>query len=318
MEMKNILIVCTFTLLVAVLLSNQANAATYSMDVIEDGNPGGWTASLKTFDETFVLDSGQIFTVDIWMTNAPGEATAGGFWLDFTGSTDSVDYVSTQRYNNDDLPGPWQKEGVVVNEPAGAGTLMVIVPQLGGAQPDGDGDLIIARVIFEYLDAGNAHITIRTVPETETWGPNPPWDDDEIEPSTLIISPGSSPGSTTSILTDTTSSSTPSSSTTSSSTPSSSTTSSTVHPSTTSMHSTSSTTVPSLLPPVCVVEEIYGKDSEEVEVLRHFRDTILSKTQSGKEIIKFYYEWNPRVVNALKDDAKLKGNMRQMIDQILL
>ena len=304
--MKKLSIVCTFALLVVILLPNKSNAATYSMDVIEDGNPGGWTASLKTFDETFVVDSGQTLTIDIWITGAPGEATAGGFWLDFTGSTDSVDYVSTQRYNNDDLPGPWQKEGVVVNEPAGAGTLMVIVPQLGGAQPDGDGDLIIARVIFEYLDAGNAHITIRTIPETATWGPDPPWDDDEIEPTTLIISPGSSPGSTTSVFTDTTS------------TLSSSTTSSTMLPSTTSMHSTSSTTVSSLLPPICVVEEIYGKDSEEVEVLRHFRDTILSKTQSGKEIIKLYYEWNPRVVNALKDDEKLKGNVRQMIDQILL
>ena len=308
MEMKNILIVYTFVLLVVILLPNKANAATYSMDVIEDGNPGGWTASLKTFDETFVLDSGQIFTIDIWMTDAPGEATAGGFWLDFTGSTDSVDYVSTQRYNNDNLPGPWQKEGVIVNEPDGAGTLMVIVPQLGGAQPDGDGDLIIARVIFEYLDAGNAHITIRTIPETATWGPNPPWDDDEIEPATLIISSGASPGSTTSIFTDTTSSSTPSSSTTSS----------TMLPSTTSMHSTSSTTVSSLLPPICVAEEIYGKDSEEVEVLRHFRDTTLSKTQSGKEITKLYYEWNLRVVNALKDDEKLKESVRQMIDQILL
>jgi len=50
-----------------------------------------------------------------------------------------------------------------------------------------------------------------------------------------------------------------------------------------------STRIKSPLP--CVAETIYGEDSVEVEVLRHVRDNILTKTPKGREIIKLYYQY---------------------------
>jgi len=71
------------------------------------------------------------------------------------------------------------------------------------------------------------------------------------------------------------------------------------------------------LSPGCPVEEIYGEYGEKIERLRHFRDTILSKTHEGQELIKLYYQWSPVLVKAMKEDKALKGQMKTLIDGIL-
>ena len=309
--MKKLSILCVLLSVLGFTVSTPF-AATYQIDILEPGNPGGWTESLKTFDTEFTTTP-QTLEMDIWITDAPGSATAGGFWLDFSGSTDKISYISAGRYLDNGAEagtGPWASGGgIIANEPDGPGTLLLKVIQFASAVPDADGDIIIAKVVVEYTAPGTAEIMVKTTTSSTLWGPaDNGWDDDEIEPATIILSSSSSPGSTTtSIFIDTTSSSTPSTSTTPS----------TMLSSTTSIHSTSSTTSSSLLP-ICVVEEIYGEDSEKVEILRHFRDTTLNKTQSGKEIIKLYYEWNPRMIKALKEDKILRGQVMQMMDQVLL
>ncbi len=40
---------------------------------------------------------------------------------------------------------------------------------------------------------------------------------------------------------------------------------------------------------VCPAELIYGKNSQEIEQLRHFRDNVLSKIPQGRAIINLYY-----------------------------
>ena len=63
--------------------------------------------------------------------------------------------------------------------------------------------------------------------------------------------------------------------------------------------------------------QIYGENSEEVQVLRNFRDDVLSQTPEGREIIKLYYEWGPIIVKAMGEDEEFKEEMKEMIDKIL-
>ena len=67
----------------------------------------------------------------------------------------------------------------------------------------------------------------------------------------------------------------------------------------------------------CVPEAIYGEYSEEVELLRNFRDNVLSKTPAGQEIIKLYYQWSPAIVKAMENDEEFKEDMKDMIDGVL-
>ena len=178
-------------LLFLLAVATPAIAVNYYTDVLEAGNPGGWTESEKTFDEESTIFPGDQFEVDIWIHAGPGEAASGGFWIDFAGSTDKVAYVQAERYNKyyneGELPGPWSPGGVIVNEPLGAGTLLVQVINLGGAEPDVYGDIIIAKVTFQCIAQGDVQITVVTYPEIHFWATIPPWDDSVILPAILTI-----------------------------------------------------------------------------------------------------------------------------------
>jgi hypothetical protein len=68
----------------------------------------------------------------------------------------------------------------------------------------------------------------------------------------------------------------------------------------------------------CITKEIYGEYSEETEILKSFRDNILSTTPEGQELIRLYYEWSPAIVKAMEQDEKFKEQVKGMIDRILL
>ena len=67
----------------------------------------------------------------------------------------------------------------------------------------------------------------------------------------------------------------------------------------------------------CPILEIYGEHSEETELLRNFRDSILSKTSEGQEIIKLYYQWSPAIVKAMGADEAFKKEVKEMIEGVL-
>lgn len=70
-------------------------------------------------------------------------------------------------------------------------------------------------------------------------------------------------------------------------------------------------------PQPCPVETIYGEGSDEVQLLRHFRDTRLSKTPEGQELIKVYYEFSPVIVEAMKEDKQLGKDIKEMLDKMI-
>ena len=127
------------------------------------------------------------------------------------------------------------------------------------------------------------------------------------------------PTTTTSIINTTTVNST------STTTTISVTTTTTVQPTTTTTPGTSTTTAPGTStttstkqkPKPCPAEEIYGEDSEETELLREYRDNVLSKTPDGQEFIKNYYKFSSTVSKLLESRPVLKDKAKMIIDSML-
>ncbi len=67
----------------------------------------------------------------------------------------------------------------------------------------------------------------------------------------------------------------------------------------------------------CLSEEIYGENSEEVELLRYSRDSVLIQTPVGQEIIRLYYQWSPVIVKAMEKDGQFRQEVKEIIDAIL-
>ena len=67
----------------------------------------------------------------------------------------------------------------------------------------------------------------------------------------------------------------------------------------------------------CVSEEIYGDHSDETELLRKFRDDVLSKTPAGQEIISLYYQWSPTIVKAMREDKRFTATVKTLLDGVL-
>jgi hypothetical protein len=68
---------------------------------------------------------------------------------------------------------------------------------------------------------------------------------------------------------------------------------------------------------LCLIEHVYGSSADEAALLRSFRDTVLSKTPEGRELIKLYYQWSPLIVRALEEDDAFKAATTAMIDGVV-
>ena len=88
----------------------------------------------------------------------------------------------------------------------------------------------------------------------------------------------------------------------------------TTSPSTTSSVGSSTTTINGWN---CPSELICGEDSKEIQLLRHIRDNVLTRSPLGQDIIKLYYQWNPIIVEMMEEDEAFKEEVKEMIDGIL-
>ena len=68
---------------------------------------------------------------------------------------------------------------------------------------------------------------------------------------------------------------------------------------------------------LCVAESIYGENSEQTELLRKYRDNVLSKTPEGQETIKTYYKISPTINKLLEQMPLLKNKAKAYIDSML-
>ena len=257
--MKKFALLCVLVLLIA-RMTNPAFGVEYGADFLETGNPGGWSESLKTFDEAWTVSPGRQVNVDIWIKDLPEELITAGFQMEYD---PSLVTVSGCDVYDGSLPGPWDGDmTTVVANPSGPGTYLVIVGNLGCVQPDAGGDIPIARIRFQGASPGEAAVTFRPVEGFDTIVGNigTVYDSQIVLKSISIsISEGGQ----------------------------------------------------------CVSEAIYGEYAEETELLRYFRDSVLSRTGEGQELIKLYYYWSPVMVSLMRMDTHFKEEVKAMMDSVL-
>jgi len=99
------------------------------------------------------------------------------------------------------------------------------------------------------------------------------------------------------------------------------TTTTTVPSTTTTVPPTTTTTMPGTTTTtidedddLCLAELLYGKDEDETNLLRAYRDSVLSTTPEGQDIIRMYYEWSPGIRDWVKQDEQLRKDMRTVFD----
>jgi hypothetical protein len=182
--MKRLLVV--FVVVFSLMVS-PCFAIEYCKDFLESGNPGGWSESSKTFDDEWTMKVGDEVKLDIWINDVPLSLLSGGFWIEYDPSRVSI--VSVDAYDGYVFPGPWEVAFTsIIPEPSGPGTYMVLVgPPLMPASPDGDGDIIIAKVIFRCESEGDATITISTIPGLDTFVGDTTVFDGDITENNVVI-----------------------------------------------------------------------------------------------------------------------------------
>jgi len=67
----------------------------------------------------------------------------------------------------------------------------------------------------------------------------------------------------------------------------------------------------------CVAKTLYGEGSEETELLREYRDKVLSKSATGRQMIKTYYELSPAVSEVLQKNDIARTNARKVLDTFM-
>ena len=68
---------------------------------------------------------------------------------------------------------------------------------------------------------------------------------------------------------------------------------------------------------LCPAVQLYGEGSQEVMLLRDFRDRVLSTSPAGRELIRLYYALSPTIVKAMELDEGFKDTAQQMVARAL-
>jgi hypothetical protein len=95
------------------------------------------------------------------------------------------------------------------------------------------------------------------------------------------------------------------------------TTTTSIPTTTSTLSGTTSALTTTLIPPFCIIEQLYGKHAEETELLRYMRDNILTKTDEGQELIRIYYQWSTLLAKNLPDDRIFREDLKRFIDEII-
>jgi hypothetical protein len=59
------------------------------------------------------------------------------------------------------------------------------------------------------------------------------------------------------------------------------------------------------------------KDQAKLDILRTYRDEVLSKTPEGRSLINLYYELSPALAQAIEQDEEFKQEIRGIIESII-
>jgi cell wall-associated protease len=62
---------------------------------------------------------------------------------------------------------------------------------------------------------------------------------------------------------------------------------------------------------------LLGNKDPRLETLRRFRDEVLSKTSSGKKLIRLYYGYSDIIVEILAANPALKNHAKELLEQVI-
>jgi rhodanese-related sulfurtransferase len=68
----------------------------------------------------------------------------------------------------------------------------------------------------------------------------------------------------------------------------------------------------------CPAVALYGEQSEEVRMLREFRDRVLSRTADRRRAIKLYYLISPALTTLIEQNPGARTALKRMLDSLLL
>ena len=141
-------------------------APSYRVDVLEQENPGGWEESLKTFDDEWTTPQSETVEADIWLHDVTQELLTAGFWIEYNPEQVSIETVNL--YDGSTFTGPWDPGFTnILPEADGPGTFFVACGQFSCVDPKGD-DVILGRILLQYLSTNDSTLTIQTVPGFDT------------------------------------------------------------------------------------------------------------------------------------------------------
>lgn len=67
----------------------------------------------------------------------------------------------------------------------------------------------------------------------------------------------------------------------------------------------------------CLAEKILQDDEKSLDILREYRDKILSKTEKGEMLVELYYEYSPILIKLIEDKPELKAQLKQKIKTLI-
>jgi hypothetical protein len=65
----------------------------------------------------------------------------------------------------------------------------------------------------------------------------------------------------------------------------------------------------------CFFEHLYGTHSENAQLLRCLRDSLLVKSKEGREIIRLYNQYNTLVISVMKEDPDFKNQVKNILNE---
>ena len=162
------------------VMSSPNSAAGYDFmfhaDFLESVNPGGWSYSLKTFEDEYILNVGSTVEFDIWVHDVPlyEGILSAALWIEYNPS--EITIISVDVYDGvHGPPGPWDPGFTnIVTDPYYTDAYAVYTAAFYPcALPDSDEDLIIAKVSLYSSAPGDTSITFKHIPgtfEPTLWG----------------------------------------------------------------------------------------------------------------------------------------------------
>ena len=339
--MKKLSIMCALVWVVS-LTAGSVFAVQYCKDYLEDGNPGGWTESSKTFEEGISLKVNDAVLVDVWINDLrpdvngqPDWVISGAFEASWSSNVTVVNVTPYDKENG----GPWDPDMTNVDFTVGSNAVNVIVGQLACVPQDAGGDVLLAKIEIKKVGEGTGTITFIPIPgfnafvscvDSHTYDPeisansftingggcetNGDCDDGLYCNGDEICAEGICQGGTDPCLNQTCNEDTNSCESTTHST-----TTTTPHTGTTTstmtISSTTSTTSSSWKK---FYNELWGaKKGENLSLLRSFRDEVLANSELGRNYTSMLYNNSREILTLLIQNPSLTEETKNITDELL-